>query len=337
METILTELKAAGEPTRLRILALCRECELTVTELTQILGQSQPRVSRHLKLLCEAGLLERHREGAWAFFRVPHDNRKEPARLVDFLTRSLKEDPDPVLCQDRRRLDAVKAARLAAAQAYFDANARRWNELRSLYIAEEMVEQALLDTLKGRHIGDFLDIGTGTGRILEIMHPRIGRGTGIDLNKEMLAVARARLESVGAANCTLRQADMYALPFADDSQDAICIHQVLHYADDPAGVLGEAARVLRPGGILLVADFLPHDVDFLREEHAHRRLGFAEEEMSRWLEGLGLKMTDIRKLAGQPLTVALWCAEKPVDKPAEDNAPAAMAGKVTGTNSGEIS
>ncbi len=335
MESILTELKAAGEPTRLRILALCRECELTVTELTQILGQSQPRVSRHLKLLCEAGLLERHREGAWAFFRVPHDSREQPLRLVDFLTRKLKKDPDPVLRQDRRRLDAVKASRLAAAQAYFDANARRWNELRSLYIAEEMVEQALLDALEGRDIGDFLDIGTGTGRILEIMHSRIGRGTGIDLNKEMLAVARARLETVGAANCTLRQADMYALPFADDSQDAVCIHQVLHYADDPAGVLAEAARVLRPGGVLLVADFLPHDVDFLREEHAHRRLGFSEDEISLWLENHGLEVTGIRQLEGQPLTVALWTAEKPAE--AAQDADAVVRTEFSGANEGDRS
>ena len=305
MEAVLGVLRAAGEATRLRLLALTAESELTVTELTQILGQSQPRVSRHLKLMCEAGLLERFREGAWVFFRLAQTGPSADAAyaFVDLLPRN-----DDVLRGDAARLESIKRARAGAAADYFRRNAAQWDQIRKLHVSDSSVENALLDLLGERKIRDFLDVGTGTGRILEIVGPRVGRGTGIDLSREMLAVARTNLEQAGLKNCRVRHADMYSLPFPEASMDAICYHQVLHFADDPAAAVAEGARALRPGGLLVVVDFAPHDIESLREEHAHRRLGFSDQEVAAWFASSGLEMEGIVRLPGDPLTVVVWPA-----------------------------
>ncbi|MBM4437305.1 MAG: metalloregulator ArsR/SmtB family transcription factor, partial [Actinobacteria bacterium] len=284
-DELLAGLRAAGEPTRLRLLALCAQGELTVSELTQILGQSQPRISRHLKLLCDAGLLDRFPEGTWAFYRLAE--RGSGLELSRALARLVAPD-DPLLAQDSARLAEVKRARQARAEAYFRANAAHWNQIRSLHVAEAEVEGALLAAFAGRPIRQFLDIGTGTGRILELFKERAERGIGIDLSREMLAVARARLEDAGCGQFQVRHGDMYHLPFAARSVDAISIHQVLHYADEPAAAIREAARVLAPGGRLAVVDFAPHQLEELREEHAHRRLGFSHDEVAAWCESAGL-------------------------------------------------
>lgn len=311
MEAVLGLLRAAGEATRLRLLALTGDSEVTVTELTQILGQSQPRVSRHLKLMCEAGLLERFREGTWVFFRLAQTGPSADAAhaLVDLLPRH-----DDVLRGDAARLESIKRIRAEAAADYFRKNAAQWDQIRSLHVADSSVEGALLDLLGERKIRDFLDVGTGTGRILEIVGPRVDRGTGIDLSREMLAMARANLEQVGLQNCRIRHADMYSLPFPAASMDAICYHQVLHFADDPAAAIAEGARALRPGGLLVVVDFAPHDVESLREEHAHRRLGFADREVAAWFESSGLEVDDTVRLAGDPLTVVMWPGVRTSDK-----------------------
>lgn len=307
MDTLLTGLRAAGEPTRLRLLALCAHGELTVTELTQILGQSQPRVSRHLKLLCDGGFLDRIREGSWVFYRLSDDGAC--AHLGRTLVDLIPEG-DPVQALDLKRLETVKRVRAERAASYFRANAARWNEIRSLYVSETDVEKALLAMVGDDLVEDYLDIGTGSGRLLELLAPMVRRGTGIDLSKEMLSVARANLESAALRHCQVRHGDMYNLSLPNDSADLVTLHQVLHYADNPPAAIAEACRVLKPGGRLIVVDFAPHELEFLREEHAHRRLGFADDDIAEWCRQAGLELADVRHLEGDPLTVSIWPAQK---------------------------
>lgn len=307
MDVLLGGLRAAAEPSRLRLLALCAHAELTVSELVQILGQSQPRVSRHLKLLCEAGLLDRFREGTWAFYRLSEKGRC--AELAQVLVDLIPEN-DETLSLDLQRLEAVKKANSDRAAEYFRRNADGWDKIRSLHIAEDEVEEALKRLLPAAALKDFLDIGTGTGRILELFGPNVERGTGIDMSREMLALARANLQKADLRNCQVRQGDMYQLPFSDESFDGIVIHQVLHFAEDPAEAIAEAGRSLRPGGKLVVVDFAPHNLEMLREEHAHRRLGFTDGEVTRWFEAAGLSPDKTVTLEGDPLTVVLWSATR---------------------------
>jgi ubiquinone/menaquinone biosynthesis C-methylase UbiE/DNA-binding transcriptional ArsR family regulator len=307
MDELLAALRAVAETTRLRLLVLCARGELTVSELAQILGQSQPRVSRHLKLLCEAGLLDRFREGSWVFYRLSSGS------AASALSRHLVAacaTADETIALDLQRLAATKRQRAELAAAYFRENAVQWHRIRSLYIDEREVEAALSEIIAGRDPHDLLDIGTGTGRMLEILGPRVVHALGIDQSREMLAVARVNLEKAGLANSIVRLGDMYQLPLADGSFDAVVIHQVLHYADRPEAAIAEAARVLRPGGVLVVVDFAPHALEFLREEHAHRRLGFSDADVDEWCRAAGLAPTPARRLAGDPLTVVIWTAHR---------------------------
>src|SRR5436189_937049 len=308
---LYTALKAAGEGTRLRILALLAEAELTVSDLTEILRQSQPRISRHLRLLAAAGLVDRFREGSWAFFRL--GERGGTAALARELISRL--DPaDATLARDRERLVAVRTQRNAAAQAYFARHAAHWDRIRKLHVADEAVEQAIATALAGAPIRSLLDLGTGTGRMLELFGPQIERGLGLDLSLDMLAVARARLDRAGLKHCSVRQGDIYDLALPKESFDVVIIHQVLHFLDDGARAIAEAARVLRPAGRLLVVDFAPHDLEFLREEHAHRRLGFAAETVTQWLEAAGLDVLRQETLPPGPqgkIALSLWLARDP--------------------------
>jgi ubiquinone/menaquinone biosynthesis C-methylase UbiE len=307
LESLLGGLRAAADPSRLRLLCACAQGEWTVTELTQVLAQSQPRVSRHLKLLADAGLLERLREGSWVFYRRAQTGTG--ARLARSLCRLLPGDhPDLVL--DRQRLAAVRAARQAVAAHYFAAKAASWDQIRSLYVDEAKVEGALLALFAQRPPRNLLDIGTGTGRILQLFAAQIGFGLGVDLSREMLAVARANLDRISLRNCQVRLADMYHLPLPDGGFEAATLHNVLHYADDPAAVLAEAARVLAPGGTLVVIDFAPHQLEFLRREHAHRRLGFADAEIRKWFAAGGLESDTPIRLEGDPLTVVIWSGRR---------------------------
>jgi ubiquinone/menaquinone biosynthesis C-methylase UbiE/predicted DNA-binding transcriptional regulator len=307
MNELLAALRAAAEPTRLRLLVLCARGELTVSELAQILGQSQPRVSRHLKLLCDAGLLDRFREGSWVFYRLSANN---PASVLMREFVSACGEADATTALDLQRLAAIKRQRAELAAAYFRENAAQWDHIRSLYIDEREVEAALSEIVAAAEPADLLDIGTGTGRMIEILGPRVGHALGIDQSREMLAVARVNLEHAGLANGSVRLGDMYQLPLPDACFDAIVIHQVLHYADRPAEAIAEAARVLRPDGLLVVVDFAPHTLEFLREEHAHRRLGFAESEIADWCRAAGLDPAPARQLPGDPLTVVIWTARR---------------------------
>lgn len=310
MDALLAALRAAAEPTRLRILSLLAEGELTVTELTQILRQSQPRVSRHLKLLCEAGLLNRFREGTWVFYRLAAGTGiGDLARnLLNFMPAQ-----DLVIQLDQERLAAVRQSRHAAATEYFSRVAEDWDKIRSLHVPEEEVERRLIDVVGDAPIGDLLDVGTGTGRILELFAERAERAVGVDLSREMLAVARANIERRGLDNCQVRLGDMYDLALPDASIDLVIFHQVLHFADDPLAAILETGRILRPGGRVVVVDFAPHDHEFLRDEHAHRRLGFAEEEVQAWFRAAKLRPQSVGHLEGgeTKLTVSIWSADKP--------------------------
>ena len=312
-DTLNAALKAAGEDTRLRVLVLLAEAELTVSDLTQILRQSQPRISRHLKLLAEAGLVERFREGAWAFFRLAE--RGATAELARALVARL--DPsDPIALRDRERLSAVRSARAAAAQDYFRAHAAQWDRIRKLHVADEAVEGAISDALAERPFRSLLDLGTGTGRMLELFGPRVERGLGVDLSLDMLLLARARIERAGLRHCSVRQGDIYDLAVPAGSFDVVLIHQVLHFLDDGGRAIREAARVLAPSGRLLVVDFAPHDLEFLREEHAHRRLGFAAETVAQWMSAAGLDVAMHKSLPPEPgsdgkIAVSLWLGRDP--------------------------
>ncbi|MCP8937163.1 metalloregulator ArsR/SmtB family transcription factor [Alsobacter sp. SYSU M60028] len=308
LDALVASLRAAGEDTRLRILALLDQGELSVSDLTDILGQSQPRISRHLKLMAEAGLVVRHREGAWAFFRIAD---RDPAGQLARQIVGRVDPVDPVLAADRGRLAAVRSARAAVAQAYFDRHAAEWDRIRSLHVADDVVEAAILDCIGAEPVRALLDLGTGTGRLLALLAGRAGRLVGVDTNHAMLAVARANLERAGVIRAELRQGDIYALPVERGAFDLVLVHQVLHYLDDPGRAIREAALALAPGGKLVVVDFAPHGLEFLRERHAHRRLGFERAQVEAWFEDAGVEALDHRTLetageAGDKLTVSLW-------------------------------
>jgi ubiquinone/menaquinone biosynthesis C-methylase UbiE/DNA-binding transcriptional ArsR family regulator len=300
--------QALADPSRLRILALLRRMELSVGELAQVLGQSQPRVSRHVKILADAGLIDRHKEGSWVFLALAPSTTADA--LFALLDAAADESSRALLDGDRVRLAAVRSVRAEAAERYFAAHAQVWDQIRSLHVPESAVEQAIIDALGRQSLGRLVDIGTGTGRMIELLGPGAAQAIGIDRSSEMLRLARVKLDAAGIAEAALRQADMYALPIADGSADSAIIHQVLHYAQAPAAAIGEAARVLRPGGRLLVVDFAAHDREELRVQDAHVRLGFTDEQIAAWFEAAGLVLDHVEHLPGGELTVALWRGSK---------------------------
>jgi len=310
IDPMIVSLKAAGEATRLRVLALLGQAELSVKDLTAILGQSQPRISRHLKLLADAGLIDRYPEGAWVFYRLTDTGAG--AKLARALL-TLADRDDPVLSRDRDRLAATKRDHADAAHRYFAENAAEWDSIRALHVAEDRVEAAVVKAVGGRRFGSLLDLGTGTGRMLELLAPLCDRAVGIDASPNMLAVARANLDRAGIGNAQVRLGDIYNLPVPRDSVDVVTIHQVLHFLEEPERALAEAARVLRPGGRMVIVDFAPHDLEFLREQHAHRRLGFGEEQVRQWIETCGLAFDRAVDLPGQrnKLKVTMWLAHDP--------------------------
>lgn len=314
LDMMVQLLKATAEPTRLRIVAILDVCELSVTELCRVLGQSQPRVSRHLKLLCDAEVLERYAEGTSAF----HRTTREPStrEFIEALLARLNP-ADTVIAKDRSRLETIRNERATDAAQYFETVAADWDRIRDQYVSDRDVEHALLTAVGVTQVEGLLDIGTGTGRILELFADRIRSGLGIDSSREMLRVARSRLDAGHLSHCAVRQGDVYDLDVPASSVDVAVLHHVLHFLDDPAAALAEAARTLRPGGRLLVVDFAPHSLDHLRADHAHRRLGFADDEVNNWCERAGLDAASIIHLTpsattDKPLTVTLWAATQPV-------------------------
>ena len=300
--------QALADPTRLRILALLRSMELSVGELAQVLGQSQPRVSRHVRILSDSGLVGRRKEGSWVYLQLADPARAKP--LFDLYDGWASDEAD-IFESDVARLEAVRADRAEAARRYFEAHAATWDSVRSLHVADSEVEQAISDLLADRPLGALLDIGTGTGRMLELFASQADSAIGIDRSSEMLRLARVKLEAAGVEGASLRQGDMYALPLSERSADSIILHQVLHYAQQPGAAIAEAARVLRPGGLLLVIHFAQHDREELREKDAHLRLGFADDAIRGWFSAAGLELERTERLEGGELTVILWRGVKP--------------------------
>ncbi|MEG3174639.1 metalloregulator ArsR/SmtB family transcription factor [Sphingomonas sp. RB3P16] len=320
MTIALDIFRALADATRLRIVALLRTMELSVGELAQVLGQSQPRVSRHVKILCDAGLAERRKEGSWVFVALGSGATVGP--VITALDEWSAIEPDHWAVADAARLAAVRADRAASAASWFEANAGQWDAIRSLHIAESEVEAAMsavlgLDDKNGAPIGQLIDIGTGTGRMLELFAGRAGQALGIDRSSEMLRLARVKLSERGLGNAELRQADLYALPLGDDAADVAIVHHVLHFAQQPGAAIAEAARVLKPGGRLLIADFAAHDREDLRSKDAHTRLGFADDQIETWFAAAGLAPARIETLEGGELTVKLWLARKVGQRVAE--------------------
>jgi ArsR family transcriptional regulator len=299
-------LRAAGEPSRLRILALLARGELAVMELSHILDQSQPRVSRHLKLLVEAGLAERFPDGAWVFYRLTGEAK--PRAAVQALL-ALVDPDDSALARDAERLTEVQAARSDEAAAYFARNAARWDEMRSLYVDEADVEAALLQAAGPGPFQRLIDLGSGSGRMLALFGPLAHTALGLDLSQQMLNIARDQTAKAGLTHCELRHGDIFSTRLPSAHADLVVVHQVLHYLSDPAAAVAEAARLVAPGGRLIIADFAPHRLEFLREQHQHRRLGFSDEEIKRWLEGAGLSLLgrfDLPPSKADGLTVHIW-------------------------------
>ena len=304
---------ALADPTRLRILMLLRAMELSVGEIAQVLGQSQPRVSRHVKILIDAGLAERRKEGSWVFLSLGPKSRLEP--LFQLLERWEELDgARESTGADGARLASVRADRAAAAERYFELHARDWDALRSLHVAESEVEAAIGRALADRDMARLVDIGTGTGRMIELFGREAERALGIDRSPEMLRLARVKLSQAGLDGAELRQGDIYALALPSGSAETVIIHQVLHYAQNPAAAVAEAARLLTPGGRLLIVDFAPHEREELRASDAHARLGFADEAVLKYMEEAGLQGRVVEHLEGGPLTVTLWLGEQPSEK-----------------------
>ncbi|MFM2300347.1 MAG: hypothetical protein RLZZ84_83 [Pseudomonadota bacterium] len=304
-------LRALADSTRLRIMRLLAHMELAVGEIALVLGQSQPRVSRHVRILCDAGLAERRKEGSWVFLRSAiGENRAPPLGAAAARLLAVAERDDAAFAarcaEDRRHLAAIRAAREASAQGYFARHAAEWDTLRGLHTPDAPVETALAAALGETSLGELLDVGTGTGRMAELFAPRAVRVTAFDKSPEMLRLARTRLQDLPADQIELVQGDFTQLPFADARFDTVLFHQVLHYAQAPEDVLAQAARVTRTGGRIAVVDFAAHDREDLRTQHAHARLGFSDEQMLALLSDAGFESAAPLALPGKPLTVKIW-------------------------------
>lgn len=329
---LLTTFRALADETRLRILLLLQHMDLAVGELADVLEQSQPRVSRHARILVEAGLVERRKEGSWVFLRLAlsgysnsdysnsgtADGLKTTVQGRDQALRKILSDSDfldDALAQhmqaDRAKLEAIRGQRASRAADYFASHAEQWDAIRSLHQPEEMVEALLSDVLADADIGQLLDVGTGTGRMVELFAKRAQHITAVDNSPEMLRLARAKLDNLGPDNVDIVQGDFYALPLSDDRFDTIIMHQVLHFADLPEAVLAETARVLKPGGILAIVDFASHNLEELRERDAHVRLGFADHQIHAAMAAARLTLLESRTLQGDPLTIKIWLGQLP--------------------------
>jgi ubiquinone/menaquinone biosynthesis C-methylase UbiE len=306
----LAALRAIAEPTRLRIVALLQHGECSVTDLCEILGQSQPRISRHLRLLHEAGVITRHREGTWAFHRLANT----PA-LSPLIAAAIPDREDHTLRIDLERLGEVRVRRAAAADDHFAAVAPLWDTERSLLVGDDIIEARLLNTVGEGPFDTVVDVGTGTGRMLELLAQRARRLIGLDANHTMLSVARANLERAGIHHAELHHGDLHNPPVGVDGGDLVIVHQVLHHLDDPDRSLTHIARLVRPGGRLVIVDLAPHSDEKMRTHHAHRRLGFSTEQIDGWLAEAGCTEPTVDTLRPESgttdrLTVMIWTAER---------------------------
>ncbi len=292
MEKHVLALKTLGHTERLRILALLSRGELTVSELVQILKLSQPRVTQYIISLETAGIIERLKEGSWVFSRISRGN--EAVSAIVATTLATLPQNNPVMQQDLKRLEDVRAERSKAAEAFFASVANDRSQLGDEYLPQADIEAKMRELLGAGPFDYMVDLGTGTGRMLEVFSDRILRGSGIDNNAQMLKVARSKLAA--REHIAVRQGDLLAAPLADGVADLVSLHQVLHYLEDPQEAITEAARLLTPGGQLLIVDYEDHDRDEFRTDYAHRRLGFSDTDMRNWLSAAGLSLTAVETI-----------------------------------------
>ncbi|MBT6275805.1 MAG: metalloregulator ArsR/SmtB family transcription factor [Chromatiales bacterium] len=310
MKQLLDALRALAEPTRLRLAVVLSYGERTVSELTEILGQSQPRLSRHLKLMVEAGVLTRQPEGAWVFFRLSGDG---VGAKLHRAVMTLAED-DVQTRADLVRVEILKRRQAAAANEWFHQHAQSWDELRERFISEPAEAEVLAKVVGGKSIDLHIDLGTGTGTMLELLAPLSKAAIGIDMSREMLRVARARLGAPGLAHCQVRQGDLLRLELVDGSADLVSLHHVLHFLDDPSAAIREAVRTLRPAGRLLIVDFAPHSLEALRTTYFHRYLGFDHADIAAWCKAAGLDRLTQHPVTDESrpdaLDTRIWCATR---------------------------
>lgn len=328
-DELVGALRAVAEPTRLRLVALLGREELSVNEISRVIGQSQPRISRHLRLLVDAGVLERSPESTFVYYRLAED-RPEAALARRIAT--LARETDPTIAADLEGLSRVGQARIEAAAAYRNAHADQLEALRDLYVGADAVEHAVLDLLcSDGPIGRLLDIGTGTGRMLELLAPHSEQCVGLDFDHSMLQLARGAVNEAQLSGTVVRHGDLHRLPFDDGSFDAAVMHLVLHMLDNPAAAIHEASRTLRPDGRLLIADFADHELERLRNVLGHRRLGITDKDMRFWAVQAGLDIESERSLPpanpDTQLTVRLWLLRRiPTRIPARSRQPQPVAG-----------
>lgn len=317
MEQLIQAMKAAGEPTRMRILLVLDRSELTVTEICRILGQSQPRVSRHLKLLCDAGLLVRQAEGTSAYYR--HARSSFARRFLVAMPPLADPDAD-VLTRDRQQLELIRAERAELAARSYEKIAQEAELLAEDRVPEADVETTMLELVGDERLGRLLDVGTGTGRVLELFAPKIDGGIGIELSREMLNLARTQLDAKNLDHCSVRHGNAYNLDVESGSVTLAVLHHVLHFLDEPSRAIEQAAHTLESKGRLLIVDLGPHHLEALRTDHGHRRLGFTDDEVVTWCETAGLTSVSVSHLdlpySDPPgLTVTIWIATQSAEAP----------------------
>ena len=311
MDAIATYLKTLGHPDRLRILALLSQGELTVSELVQILGLSQPRVTQYIKSLEQVGIVERMREGSWVFSRLKRGQQANSAILAATLAALAGENA--LLDSDRDSLNKVRDDRSRQAEAFFASVANDLDQLGHEYLPQADIETALLSLVPGQEFSRMVDLGTGTGGMLKLFAPHIRSGVGVDDSVEMLRVARHTLSDDAYMHISIQQADLQDAPLKDGAADLVTLHQVLHFLEEPARAVNEAARLLVDDGHLLITDFALHDFDSYHEKYSHRRLGFSDQDMHQLLSDYGFELDQVRTLpASGPTTpdVKIWHAIK---------------------------
>lgn len=291
---MLDLLKALADPCRLRLVAVLLRAEFTVQELTQILDMGQSRISRHLKILSEAGVLSVKRQGTWSYYRVGEDSAFFCAIRPAF-ERELEQLP-----QRREDLAAVALAleaRRRRSLEFFDQHARTWDVLSRTLLPVPQYQERLLSLVPT--VDTLLEIGVGTGALLPDLSRRAAKVIGVDHSPAMLDEARRRLDHAGNSAAELRLGEMTHLPLADGGAGCVVANMVLHHAADPQAVLAEITRVLKPGGILVLADLARHEREWAREQLADQWLGFEEEELRGWLQGAGLGSIVIERVAAE--------------------------------------
>ncbi len=292
---MLETLKALADPCRLRLTAVLLSGEFTVQELTRIMDMGQSRISRHLKILTEAGVLTVKRQGTWSYYRAG-----EECRFFSAIRPAFERELE-MLTERSRDMAAVAEVleeRRRRSQEFFDRHARQWDDLaRTLLPVPEYHKRLIKQVPEGVTL---LEIGIGTGALLIELAARAANVIGVDHSPAMLEEARRRLANDGVSSVELRLGEMSHLPLSDGSVGCVVANMVLHHAADPAAVLAEIRRVLVPGGVLLLADLARHEREAAREQLADQWLGFEENELTDWLKLAGFAVVTTELVAADP-------------------------------------